>query len=113
MHSSNKRARSHIVLKINDAFLTLLMLASRRGAIWGDEMRFAAPVDFTAARIICFARRDYSQIEEEAAGARPGAELTEPIGLSACTPGAGVFATVAHGSHVDKMTDTLSENPSS
>jgi hypothetical protein len=61
-------------------------------------MRFGAPVD--SWRLNHLLREEgllFATLKEEAAGARPGAGLTEPIGLSASTPRARLFATIAHG----------------
>ena len=60
-------------------------------------MRFGAPVDSWRLNHLLREERLFATLKEEAAGARPGAGLTEPIGLSASTPRGRLFATIAHG----------------
>ena len=60
-------------------------------------MRFGAPVDAWRLNHLLREEELFATLKEEAGGARPGAGLTEPIGLSASTPRARLFATIAHG----------------
>ena len=72
-------------------------------------MRFGAPVDSWRLNHLLREERLFATLKEEAAWARPGAGLTELIGLSASTP---LGQTVRDNSSRLQMTDTHSENPS-
>jgi hypothetical protein len=71
-------------------------------------MRFGAAVDLKRPGSSASRGGTVRHIERRGR-ARPASGPTEPIGLSASTPGTRRFATIAHGY---KMTHTHSENPS-
>ena len=72
-------------------------------------MRSGAPVDSWRLNHLLREERLFATLKEEAAWARPGAGLTELIGLSASTP---LGQTVRDNSSRLQMTDTHSQNPS-